>query len=272
MSIVAITGDHPRHRYLVGQLAQAGLLSGWVVEARKAFVPTAPAGLSDHLAKLFDLHFARREDAEARFFGTPPDPGAPVHHVTPETLNDAGTRDFLTARAPRLVLSYGCHKLGDDLMAAVPGARFWNTHGGFSPQYRGVTTHYWPSYLLEPQMTGVTLHETTGHIDGGAVLHQTAALEMHRGDGLHDLAARTVRAYADELPGLLATTLAGELPQGAAQKTSGKIWVGADWRPEHLPLIYDVWEDRICDAVLSGEIAGRVPVCTSVLGGGGASG
>lgn len=114
-------------------------------------------------------------------------------------------------------------------------------------------------------MTGVTMHETTSHIDGGAVIHQNAALELHASDGLHDLAARTVKAYADEIPGLLKNTLQGALPTGRPQKTSGKIWIGSDWRPEHLPLIYDLYEDRISAATLRGDISGRVPKCISLL-------
>ena len=30
-----------------------------------------------------------------------------------------------------------------------------------------------PSYMLEPQMTGMTLHETTEHLDAGGIVHQT---------------------------------------------------------------------------------------------------
>jgi folate-dependent phosphoribosylglycinamide formyltransferase PurN len=268
MSMIVITGDHPRHKYLATQLAEAGLLSGWIIEQRKPFMPTAPAGLSDNLARLYNLHFKRREESEERFFGTSSvSADLRVLKVTPESLNDADTVAFIKDIAPKMVLSYGCHKLSDALMAASGGATFWNTHGGFSPHYRGVTTHYWPSYMLEPQMTGVTMHETTSHIDGGAVIHQTAALKMYAEDGLHDLAARTVKAYADEIPALLKTALQRPLPAGQRQKTSGKIWVGSDWRPEHLPLIYDVWEDKICAAAVNGDIVGRVPTCVSVLKG-----
>ncbi|GAA6194426.1 methionyl-tRNA formyltransferase [Phaeobacter gallaeciensis] len=267
MSLIVITGDHPRHKYLANQLAEAGLLSGWVIERRKPFMPEAPAGLGDDLTRLFNLHFKRREEAEERFFGTPSVPkDLRVLDVTPETLNDVATRDFIRAGNPNLVLSYGCHKLTDQLIAEA-GCTFWNTHGGFSPQYRGVTTHFWPSYMLEPQMTGVTMHETTSHIDGGAVIHQNAALELHAEDGLHDLAARTVKAYADEIPALLGKALQGDLPAGQPQKTSGKIWIGSDWRPEHLRLIYDTYEDRISAAALRGEIEGRVPTCVSLLKG-----
>lgn len=46
MSIVAITGDHPRHAYFVRCLAETGLLVAWIRERREAFVPSAPAGLA----------------------------------------------------------------------------------------------------------------------------------------------------------------------------------------------------------------------------------
>src|SRR6056297_3315161 len=146
MNMIVITGDHPRHRYLAGQMAEAGLLSGWIIEKRKPFVPEPPVGLSEDLTRLFKLHFKRREEAEERFFGSHQPPlDLPIFDVTPDTLNDKGTVDFIRNAEPRLVLSYGCHKLDGSLIEAIACA-FWNTHGGFSPQYRGVTTHFWPSY------------------------------------------------------------------------------------------------------------------------------
>lgn len=265
MSIVAITGNHPRHAYLVNALNEAGILSGWIKQERAAFVPQSPKGLSSHLTQLFDLHFARREQAEARFFGDSVflDDGL-IYTVTKETLNDAGTVAFIKKINPTIVLSYGCHKISEEVMAAT-SATFWNTHGGLSPWYRGVTTHFWPSYLLEPQTTGMTLHETTDKIDGGGILHQTSA-SLVKGDGLHDLAARTVKQYADELPTLLAKSLkTNDVPKGILQKTTGKIWISDDWRPEHLPLIYDTYGDRIVDRVLDGTLVGRKPKTISAL-------
>lgn len=266
MSIVAITGDHPRHRYLVRRLAEAGLLSGWVRERRESFVPEPPDGLTAETARLFRHHFEARDAAEARFFGGGEDDGPDAFDVSREGLNGDGTIGYVASCAPRIVLSYGCHKLSAGLREAV-GATFWNTHGGLSPEYRGVTTHFWPSFLLEPQMTGMTLHETTDALDGGGIVHQTGG-QLVAGDGLHDLAARTVRAYADELPGLLRRVLqAGEVPAGRAQTSTGKLWLSSDWRPEHLRQIYDTWEDRIVDRVLDGTLEGRQPKLISVLAG-----
>ena len=265
MTLVAITGDHPRHAYLVQRLAKTGLLTAWIRERREAFLPVAPAGLRPDTSRLFDLHFARREEAEEHIFGRPDMSGIRIHDTTQEDLNGDAVVQLLRETAPRLVLSYGCHKLSAALRAAVP-ATFWNTHGGLSPDYRGVITHFWPSYMLEPQMTGVTLHQTTDSLDAGAVLHQSGAV-LNRGDGVHMLAARTVKAYADELPELLPTALAqDQLPEGQRQKSAGKLWLSSDWRPEHLHLVYDTWGDRIVDRVLDGDIAGRDPKLFSCLG------
>lgn len=261
MTIIAITGDHPRHAYIVGRLAEAGLLAGWIIERRKAFVPTPPADCTGRLRELFVHHFDKRAQAEHRFFGEATDPallGAPTLNVTPETLNQDATGEFIRRISPRLVLSYGCHKLSDHTRAASD-ATFWNIHGGLSPRYRGVATLFWPSYFLEPQCTGITLHQTTAELDGGGIIHQSTA-SMVRGDGLHDLSSRAVSEFGKELPQVLKKALGDEvLPSGPLQRNSGKLWLDADWRPEHLELIYDFYGDRIVDLVLDGRIRGHIP-------------
>lgn len=262
MKIALITGDHQRHAYLASRLAATGKLAGWVVEEREAFLPAPPPGLPAETEALFERHFRLREEAETAVFGTP-QVDVSRYGVSREDLNAPATIDFLRSLAPDLVLSYGCHKLEAPLREAV-GATFWNTHGGLSPQYRGVITHFWPSYMLEPQMTGVTLHETTDELDGGAIIHQSGAV-LQRGDGVHLLAARTVKAYADTIGPLLARLDPAALPAGIRQKSTGKLWTSRDWRPEHLHLVYDDYGDRIVDAVLDGRLEGREPKLLSVL-------
>ena len=151
-------------------------------------------------------------------------------------------------------------------MLACAQHNAWNVHGGLSPWYRGVATHFWPSYMLEPQMTGMTLHETTDQLDGGAIIHQTG-VDLVRGDGLHDLAARAVQGFADSLSGLLAEVAgAPKGLSGMPQTTAGRLWTTEMWRPEHLVVIYDHYEDRIVDRVLDGELAGRTPMLVSACG------
>ena len=264
--IVAITGDHPRHHYVLRRLAQTGLVTGWISEAREAHVPEPDDSLSTELKDLFRLHFGRRAEAEHRFFGDP-DAGAAADVdrlvVTAEAVNGDAVHRFLQAKAPRLIFAYGCHMLSAETLSRS-GQYAWNVHGGLSPWYRGVATHFWPSYMLEPQMPGMTQHEMTETVDAGGIIHQTAA-DLVPGDGLHDLACRTVQSFADALPEVVARVLdrPGHVA-GARQKTNGRLWLARAWRPEHLLVIYKLFDDRIVDHCLEGDLVGAMPKLKTV--------
>ena len=94
-------------------------------------------------------------------------------------------------------MSYGCGILSDEILAAVQG-QSWNIHGGLSPWYKGGVTLFWPSYMLQPQMTGMTIHELTSNLDAGDIIHQCTA-DLVRGDGIHDLACRAVEKVGIEI-------------------------------------------------------------------------
>lgn len=267
MAIVAVTGDHPRHAYLVSQIACTGMLAGWVRERREAFIPEPDVSLSPDLRALFIHHFARRNEAEEKAFGAADDHAieCDILDVTLDELNSQRTVDFIRGKSAKFLISYGCHKLEPQVLEACNGYA-WNCHGGLSPQYRGVHTHFWPSYMLEPQMTGVTLHETTEAIDGGGIIHQTG-VTLVRGDGLHDLACRAVREFAQQLPDVLLKAAAhtGSI-KGAQQTTTGRIWTTGMWRPEHLIPIYKHYQDSIVDLCLAGDIVGRLPNLVTLEG------
>src|SRR5262249_3022737 len=156
------------HRMVAQRIHDIGCLAGLVIEEREAHIPPVPDGLSSATAALFRQHFELRAQAEARFFGddVPFPSGIPTLRVDLKGLTSVEPQDFIRRISPTLLLSYGCHKVSAVTRAAAPGVR-WNIHGGLSPRYRGVTTHFWPSYLLEPQMTGMTVHVMTDELDGG---------------------------------------------------------------------------------------------------------
>jgi hypothetical protein len=256
--VLFMCGDHPRHRHIAGVLARSGALAGLVVEQRPAFVPTPPAGLPGCTRDLFVRHFRLREEAELRWFADRPLPSdVPALRIQRADLNGPEVRAFLARMPHRLLLTYGVHILDAGTLSSSPARHKWNIHGGLSPWYRGGITHFWPSYFLEPQMTGMTVHAMTERVDHGPMVHQTAA-PMVRGDGLHDLACRAVAGLVADLPRLIAIDPAAIRTR--AQNRGGRLWLAADWRPEHLHLIYDLYRDRIVDRCLDGEIRGREPV------------
>ena len=88
---------------------------------------------------------------------------------------------------------------------------------------------------------------------------------MVRGDTLHRLAARNVEVFARELTEKIKLLDVTKLPQGITQVGYGKMFMGKDWRPEHLRIIYETHSDAIVDKVIDGVIDGREPKLISVL-------
>ncbi len=264
MSVLMMAGDHPRHRFLVECVARSGLLRGIVIERRETFIPTPAAGLPEATRRLFLRHFAERAAAEDRFFGSSPAevPNIQRLEISKDELNGPRVWEFFDRIRPDLLLTYGVHRLTDETLSHAPGLR-WNIHGGLSPWYRGVATLFWPSYLLEPQMTGMTVHELTQALDGGDTIHQVAA-ELVPGDGIHELACRAVTRLGCELAALVERAHQSP-PVASPQRTTGRIWRVHDWRAEHLHVIYDLYDNRIVDRYLANEFEKREPSLVRAL-------
>lgn len=258
MRVAFLTGSHPRHAYVARSLQKSGHLVGLLIEQRELFVPSPPEGLDHKTTLLFQQHFHGREQAEARHCGNASLPEVERRDINVSELNSVATVQFINDLRPDLVLSYGIHKLAAETLDSIACPLKWNIHGGLSPWYRGTTTHFWPSYFLEPQMTGMTVHELTKDIDGGAVVHQSA-VDMVSGDGIHDLACRAVSSLGDELAKLMAVVNDGRLRAPQKQETTGRIWREADWQPAHLHLVYDYYQNRIVDHYLEGRFNKKTP-------------
>lgn len=262
--LVFFTGSNPRHGYVAQQLWEQGCLTAVIQEQRLDFDPVTPNGLSDHMLKLWKHHFVQRKIQEERFFADSwqalEDTAGnklEILKISTEETNSSQVVEFLKKYQPDLVLSYGCHFIKQSTQQAVPNALFWNIHGGLSPFYRGTVTHFWPSYFLEPQMTGMTLHYTQSRLDGGDILLQTT-YPMTAHDTLHAVACRTVQTGAQQIAQNIASLKSGVILEGSKQSTSGKLFLNSDWRPEHLRVIYDLYDDAIVDAVLNQELTGRI--------------
>ncbi len=247
---ILITGNHPRHLYFVNSFAKFFPDLVWVVQNREAFIPKIDKNYNLEIQKLQKLHFRKREEAEDNFFGNND------HIYNSPNINkiiQINKNDILNGRLKKLLknvknrnlITYGCNKLPQNLLDSIKCKYKWNVHGGLSPWYRGVITHFWPSYMLEPEYTGMTLHELTENIDGGDIIHQSIS-ELNTKDGIHENACRLVKKFSDKLPKLLKKKLNLNrklIPIKA--KTTGRIWTSRMWYPVHLKLIYKVYNNQI---------------------------
>jgi len=254
-----ITGNHPRHLFLANRLIETGLVQCWVIEKRENFTPDSSFIINKELRDLFDLHFQKREQAEEHWFGKRSYSPKDIDSITinENEQNSDFVKKFFRKYSCDFIMSYGCHILDEEVLS-LSNYESINIHGGLSPWYKGVITHFWPSYNLEPELTGMTLHKLTKKIDGGSIIHQTKA-DLVLGDGLHKHAGRVVSKFVDELSEMAPLLLEQKkfLPS-TNQKKTGRLWTGTMWRPEHLLVIYKHFEDKVVDFCIENSISSNI--------------
>lgn len=257
MKILLMIGDSLRHKKIAIELYKKNMLGALIIETRETMMPCPPSYLDEEMVALFNKHFEERLNAEEKFFSDVKGfvPQVPTLTLTREELNGEKMQEFIKCTPHDMAISYGVHFLSNKLLDCINGEK-WNIHGGLSPWYRGCTTHFWPSYMLEPQMTGMTVHCLTQKLDGGEIVHHSTP-SLVRGDGLHDLACRAVLTVANELSVLVEMLAESSLKPYRKQKTSGKIWLERDWVPECLRQIYLTYENRVVDYYLDGRFGTR---------------
>ena len=174
-----------------------------------------------------------------------------------DQINEPISHEFMLSEKPDVVITCGCGILSSSTLKILP-IQTWNIHGGLSPWFKGAITHFWPSYFLKPQYTGVTIHYITSKIDAGKIIHQTPAI-LIKGDGLHQLSSRSLKKGFESVVELLKKYKSNGHLSSVRQKTNGKLWLKRDWKPEHLIIIYEKFNDKIVDMYLSKEIDQEIP-------------
>lgn len=250
MKILLVTGNHPRHFYFANKLNNTSFNISWIIEKRKdEFVPKIPNGYQPEIKRLFNKHFEKREKAEKKFFKNV---GKEIFGTNINFLTYINREDFTNGKLDKIIsnnkydilITYGCGLISNKSLNNIK-LYSWNVHGGLSPWFRGGATHFWPSYILKPEYTGMTFHETSDKVDGGKIVYQNYA-NIRSEDGIHENACRVVKEFSDKLPKLLEKKLKkNKKIKSTEQWTTGKIWTKKNWTPLTLKVVYDLFGDRI---------------------------
>ncbi len=264
MKVLLLTGSHPRHLYVVNQLAKLGIVTAHVMEVREEFIPQPPDYLEDIDRNNFIRHFVDRDEAERRHFvgNEEVNIDIPTLQVSHTTLNSTETIEWVSEQTFDLAISYGVHMLSKELLDVMP-AHSWNIHGGLSPWYKGNTTLFWPFVMLRPNWAGMTVHRLTSRLDAGEIVHQSVP-QLAYGDGLHDVACKAVMQVAEDLVQIIQITPLVKINY-IPQKGNGKLWVGTDWLPQHLRFVYGMYNNDIVDQFLDGKLPKMDPPIISAL-------
>lgn len=255
MRIAWIGGSQPRHLYYINEIAKEHNVVGGIMQGRGNNVPEPPAGLSQIDHDNWVRHFKERNETEERFFVGQKPPDIPLLKVTKETLNSETSVNFIKELKPDVTMIFGPGMIRDPLISVLPKDTI-NLHLGLSPRYRGAATLFWPFYFLEPQFAGTTFHRIVHTPDGGDILHQTIP-EMKKDDGIHDLSCRAVLASTTEAKRLLSIYDTWEFRRQKPE--AGKNFLESDFKPQHLRMIYQVFNNNIVHEYMEGRLEGRQP-------------
>ncbi|MDO8487490.1 MAG: formyltransferase family protein [Candidatus Curtissbacteria bacterium] len=256
MKILFIGGNQIRHLYVANAINSEITLSGAILQQRGSLIPKTPDGLEDIDRKNFIRHFKEREECELRYFQKQKTLPCPTITIDDISKNSGKLLNFYEKIKPDVVFIFGSGMIGNPLFSKLPRKTI-NMHLGLSPRYRGSATLFWPFYFLEPTYAGSTFHFINQEPDAGDVIHQVRPF-LEKGDGIHDVACKVVLKSAEEAIKLL-KKMEGKDIKGVRQKNTGKKFLTTDFRPEHLRVIYNLFENKIVDYYLEGKLRCRTP-------------
>ena len=267
MKILILCGSHPRHLYVASKITQFGYETSQIRMKREPFIIAPPLNISDRDKKNYIRHFADRSTVEEKEFSTYQtnqirNSGKCIE-LSSKELNSSLATKFVQEFKPDLCIIFGTELIREPLLSMLPSNTF-NLHLGLSPWYRGAATLFWPFYLLEPQFAGITIHKINDKPDAGKIYHQAVPYLFH-GQGIHDVAIEAVKVVINPLKNLLSLLETNPVLEGIEPATSGRIWRDRDFRPEHLRVIYDVYNNEIVDRYLEGKFGNHLPRLHSVL-------
>lgn len=255
MKILWIGGSHGRHLYYINRISEEFEISGAIIEGRENIVPNVPDNLCEIDKQNFIRHFRNRELAEGRYFGKQNLPDIPTLKIDKKELNSEKCLEFLKSIEPNVVLLFGCGLIKEPMYSTLPEHTI-NLHLGLSPEYRGSAGLFWAFYFMEPNNAGSTFHYIIEEPDAGDIIHQTIP-KLEKSDGIHDVQCKVVLESSEDMIRLLKILEENGIWRRYKQLRTGKLFTGGEFKPEHLRVNYNVFNDDMVKQYLDGELKSR---------------
>lgn len=234
--LVIVTGDGPEHRFVVSHIAARNPVRAILLcdpPPRRAWhrvLRRTPLRFLDKALWRIYLRIIgdgrTRTAALSDVLGQASDTFPANIPIIPVGRPRSGQLEAaLTGLAPDVVAVYGTGLIPDAALAQARRVAL-NLHTGISPRYRGAGCAFWPIHNGEPEWVGATVHECIAALDGGRIF-ATCRAEPRRGDDLHRIFARAVKAGAEVYAEVISQALIA-VPVGTVQDLSqGREYPGA---------------------------------------------
>lgn len=263
MRYLLIGGNHPRHLHYMNSIIEYCNVVGVILETRENLLPMPPSGIETKDRLNFERHFKNREIYEKQYFGDATSISqCPTLSVSESELSTFNSVDFVRKMKPDVVFIFGSGMIKNPLFSMLPKLTI-NLHLGLSPRYRGSATLFWPFYFLEPNWAGSTFHIITDEPDAGEIILQSVP-KLERGDTIHEVACKVVKKSTIEVRKIIDILDRNENLKLHQQIGTGRNFLTRDFFPQHLRLIYELYNDDIVDAFLEKKISPLEPKLISI--------
>jgi len=267
VKLLLFSGTHPRHLFINSEIIKHFDETFIVVMQREELIPSPPLNTTQEDKVNFIRHFQNRYEKEKEAYGELSYESVFKSHekiiVKPVDLNSTKVLNKVKEFKADICMIFGVNLILDPVLSELPKNKI-NIHLGLSPWYKGGATLFWPFYYLQPNHAGVTIHQITKSADQGEIIHQFIP-KLEIGDTIHDVGVKCVLKTKDEIIKVINHFKTYGLFNGVLQKTSGRVWVGKDFNPSHLRVIYNLFNDDIVDRYLNKELGHSDPKLYSCL-------
>ena len=149
---------------------------------------------------------------------------------------------------------FGVPIINENLIKILPHNTL-NIHMGLSQFYRGTANFFWPFYFLEPNCAGITIHKVNKEIDSGDILCQVVP-RLEYGDKIHDISCKSIIKATDVLKTFIKNKPIKNWKYTKLTK-KGKLFLSKDFKPQHLRVIYNQFNNKIVDLFLDKKITSK---------------
>lgn len=255
-----IIGSHLRHEFVFESCKHLFDKILIIKFQRENEIPLPPKEMDNAYSNLYNTHFSLRHQVEHKHFivksADHNDVDFEVIKVRSSSeLHSRHVSDMIKEFNSDFCLVFGTEILRTPIIDELPKYTM-NLHLGLSPWYRGDATLFWPFIMLEPQECGITFHKLAESADSGDIFHQ-ARPQLELGDRLHDVGVKCVLLAVVELKKLITKLKSTRKLSSVKQGNRGKEWLAADFKPEHLALIYEIFDDNIVDWHLKKHVSNK---------------
>lgn len=247
MKVLIISGNHPRHRYILEPIKKHFVNISCIMMLRESSKKGLPTDIINNNEKnLLKKHFEMRYLKETKYFGKRNIKNYFVNKnflkIKPSELNSIKMKTFLKKKYD-ICFVMGAGLFKKSLLKLLPKTTI-NIHLGLSPWYRGSATLFWPSYNMEPWKTGVTFHKIDENIDSGSILHQSIP-KIKKNMGVIDLSISAIIKAREDFDKILLKIKKKKKLKFFDQKFHGKTYFSKSFRACHLKVIYELYNDKI---------------------------